>query len=86
MSDRPPETPLQTRHRLNGAERWWRDQGARLNPYHAFVFRELLEVAYTSEHADYLAVYAREMMETSRGPPLTRAPPPRNRCVSGRVR
>lgn len=60
--DSPAETPLQTRHRLNGAERWWRKHRERLDPYHAFVFRELLEVARTAEHADYLAVYAREMM------------------------
>lgn len=62
----PPEPPAvdwrATRHRLNGAERWFTAVRDRLDPYHAMLFGELLALAYKPEHADYLADYARDLL------------------------
>ena len=60
-------TPRDVRHRLNRMERYAERHAADFGPRVVFI-RSLFEVAYTADHADFLAAEIRETLATNTAP------------------
>ncbi|MGB3544189.1 hypothetical protein [Rubrivirga sp.] len=61
-------TPRETRFRLNQMERYVRRHADDFGPRIVYI-DSLLEVAYKSDHADFIAAEIREALATNAAPP-----------------